>query len=117
LHTVQMIHESDVRFNIKFTIRGKIQGRKFLGMNVVNGELYIVENDIYLGEGRKWYRLSLTDLHEVVNLGVDGMKMSFPDYEVKIYSENRHHLRAIQYMLMMYTMTSHSGTAIMGGAA
>lgn len=111
-----MIHKGEIRFNIKFTIRGNMEGRKYLGINLHHGEMYILPDVMYLGGGRRWFRISLEDLAEVVQPSSGAMQLVFPDYEVNIFSSNPHQLRAILHLLTFYTLSMKPGGTAVGGA-
>jgi hypothetical protein len=99
---VYLIHQKEIRFDLKYDVEGEIEDKEIKASSKNPSELYISKDELYLGKEKKWYRFPLKDISNITVLDSNKLQLDFDKYHVILHCKNYSHSRVLQDFLFLY---------------
>jgi hypothetical protein len=99
---VYLIHQKEIRFDLKFDVEGEIDDNEIKVSQKNPSELYISKDELYLGKEKKWYKFPLKDISNITVLDSNKLQLDFDKYHIILHCKNYSHSRVLQDFLFLY---------------
>lgn len=124
MSTVNLIHKSDVYFNVLKTLKNKGTHKKKIITQMRHGDIYIYLNRIYLRYDKHWYKADIEDILDIKTiLSSKQIHIHFWNYDMVLFCKEYSHLSVLRDFLNLsqnyYMSNKHisADTKRMGGSS
>lgn len=102
LATANMIHKTDVYFEVVRQSEDEEQVNGYDMDKMRHGEIYIYQDQIYLFDGKRWYRARVQDIKEIKSLtSQKQILIHFWDFDLVLFCREYTHLMALRDFLFL----------------
>lgn len=102
LPEVNLIHKSDVYFEVVESLITKEKGTIKPKDLMHHGEIYIYSSNIFLFDGKRWYKADIKDIKDIKSKSNDRqILIQFKDFNLIVSCEEYAHLLALRDFLFL----------------
>lgn len=105
LAEVTLIHKTDVFFDVlkPFFYNDGLEGNFKSNRHMHHGEIYIYHHQIYLYNGKNWYRANIREIKEIKSIyNHKKILIHFNNYDLLLFSKDYSHLLALRDYLYLF---------------
>ena len=105
LAEVTLIHKTDVFFDVfkPLILKREFNNNYESNRPMHHGEIYIYQNQIYLYNGKNWYRANIKEIKDIKSISnLKKILIHFNNYDLLLFSKDYSHLLALRDYLYLF---------------